>query len=100
MQGHFGSGGIIQRFTYFRITGGNLMSKDTWKVLDYIIQEKIQIKTYLLINSNLGMADKLVDRFIEKINRITEEDKVRVYYIYFSRFWEIKQRVYQKWFSV
>ena len=30
------------------------------------------------------MSDKLVDRFIEKINRITEEDKVREFIIFTS----------------
>ena len=50
----------------FRITGGEpLMSPDTWKVLDYI-------------------PDKLVDRFIEKIKRITEEDKVREFIVFTS----------------
>ena len=70
----------------FRITGGEpLMSKDTWKVLDYIIQEKNPNKNLSLkINSNLGIPDKLVDRFIEKINRITEEDKVREFIIFTS----------------
>ena len=62
-----------------------LMSKDTWKVLDYIIQEKNPNKNLSLkINSNLGIPDKLVDRFIEKINRITEEDKVREFIIFTS----------------
>ena len=70
----------------FRITGGEpLMSKDTWKVLDYIIQENNPNKNLsLAINSNLGIPDKLVDRFIEKINRITEEDKVREFIIFTS----------------
>lgn len=58
----------------FRITGGEpLLSKDTWKVLDYIIDEQNpNTNLSLSINSNLGVTDDLVDKFIEKINRITD----------------------------
>ena len=43
----------------FRITGGEpLMSKDTWKVLDYIIETDNPNKNLsLAINSNLGVPD-------------------------------------------
>ena len=70
----------------FRITGGEpLMSPDTWKVLDYIIDNPNPNKNLsLAINSNLGIPDKLVDRFIEKIKRITEEDKVREFIVFTS----------------
>jgi len=70
----------------FRITGGEpLMSKDTWKVLDYIIEEKnTNTNLYLAINSNLGVPDALIDRFIEKVNRITLENKVKDFVIFTS----------------
>lgn len=70
----------------FRITGGEpLMSPDTWKVLDYIIDNPNPNKNLsLAINSNLGIPDSLVDRFIEKIKRITEEDKVREFIVFTS----------------
>jgi len=70
----------------FRITGGEpLMSKDTWGVLDYIIEQENPNKNLsLAINSNLGIPDKLIDRFIEKINRITEEDRVREFIVFTS----------------
>lgn len=70
----------------FRITGGEpLMSKDTWAVLDYIIEQETPNKNLsLAINSNLGVPDKLIDRFIDKINKITEEDRVKDFVIFTS----------------
>lgn len=70
----------------FRITGGEpLMSKDTWKVLDYIIETDNPNKNLsLAINSNLGVPDALIDRFIEKVNRITQEGKVKDFVIFTS----------------
>ena len=60
------------------------MSKDTWRVLDYIIEEKNPNRNLSLINSNLGIPDKLVDRFIDKINKICDEDRVREFIIFTS----------------
>lgn len=70
----------------FRITGGEpLMSKDTWGVLDYIIEEKNPNKKLkLAINSNLGVPDKLIDRFIEKIKRIEDEGRADEFIIFTS----------------
>jgi pyruvate-formate lyase-activating enzyme len=70
----------------FRMTGGEpLMSKDVWKVLDYIIEERNPNKQLsLAINSNLGVPDKLIDKLIEKINKITLENKVKDFVIFTS----------------
>ena len=70
----------------FRITGGEpLLSKDTWAVLDYIIEEKNPNKQlHLAINSNLGVPDNLIDKFIEKINRIEDEQRVKDFVIFTS----------------
>jgi organic radical activating enzyme len=70
----------------FRITGGEpLMSKDTWAVLDYIIEQKNPNKQLkLAINSNLGVPDKLIDKFIEKIKRIEDEGRVSEFIIFTS----------------
>jgi organic radical activating enzyme len=70
----------------FRITGGEpLMSKDTWGVLDYIIEEKNpNRKLKLAINSNLGVPDKLIDKFIEKIKKIEDEDRADEFIIFTS----------------
>jgi hypothetical protein len=70
----------------FRITGGEpLMSKDTWGVLDYIIENPNPNRELnLAINSNLGVPDKLIDRFIDKVSRICDETRVKEFVIFTS----------------
>jgi hypothetical protein len=70
----------------FRITGGEpLLSKDTWKVLDYIIDEPNPNKNLdFSINTNLGVPDELITKLIEKLKRITEEDKVKGFVLFTS----------------
>lgn len=70
----------------FRITGGEpLLSKDTWKVLDYIIDNKNPNRNLQLgINSNLGVDDRIIDKFIEKIKKIEDENRVREFIIFTS----------------
>jgi hypothetical protein len=70
----------------FRITGGEpLMSKDTWGVLDYIIENPNPNRELnLAINSNLGVPDKLIDRFIDKVSRICDENRVKEFVIFTS----------------
>jgi MoaA/NifB/PqqE/SkfB family radical SAM enzyme len=62
----------------FRITGGEpLLSKDTFKVLDYIIDNPNPNKNLnFSINTNLGAPDKLFNEFLNKIKRIIDEDRV------------------------
>ena len=70
----------------FRITGGEpLLSNDTWKVLDYILEQKEPNKNLnLSINSNLGVPDNLIDKLIEKLKRIEDEDRVKELVIFTS----------------
>ena len=70
----------------FRITGGEpLLSKDTWKVLDYIIEQKEPNKNLnLAINSNLGVPDNLIDDMIEKLKKIEDEERVKELVIFTS----------------
>ena len=70
----------------FRITGGEpLMAKDTWDILDYIINNPNPNKDLKLgINSNLGVPDKLIDRLIEKVKIIEEKNLVKELVIYTS----------------
>ena len=70
----------------FRITGGEpLMAKDTWKVLDFILeQENPNRNLQLGINSNLGAPDQLIDKFIDKIKQIEDEGRVRELIIFTS----------------
>jgi len=100
----------------FRITGGEpLLSKDTWEVLDYIINEKNPNRELkLAINSNLGVPDNLIDKFIEKINKIEDEGRVKEIVIFtsvdgwgeqaeygrhgliFNKFWDNINKILQK----
>jgi organic radical activating enzyme len=70
----------------FRITGGEpLLSKDTWKILDYIINEPDPNKELSLsINSNLGVPDVLIDHLIQRIQRIEDENRVKEFIVYTS----------------
>ncbi len=70
----------------FRMTGGEpLMSKDVWKVLEYIRDNPtINPNLSLSINTNLGVPDKLVDRFIEIAKDLCENNKVRELIVFTS----------------
>ncbi len=61
----------------FRITGGEpLLTKHTFKVLDYII-ENPNPKLELAINSNLVIPDALFQEFIQKIKIILDKRLVK-----------------------
>jgi organic radical activating enzyme len=70
----------------FRITGGEpLMANDTWDILNYIIDNPNPNRELKLgINSNLGVPDKLIDKLIEKIQIIEEQNLVKDLLIYTS----------------
>jgi hypothetical protein len=70
----------------FRITGGEpLLSKDTWGVLDFIIENKNPNKELkLAINSNLGAPDNLIEKFIKKLKKIEDEGRVKEIVIFTS----------------
>ena len=70
----------------FRMTGGEpLMSKDVFKVLEYIQENWEQNPNIsLAINSNLGVPDKLVDKFITIAKDLCENNKVRELIIFTS----------------
>lgn len=70
----------------FRITGGEpLLANDTWKILDYIIDNPSPNKELkLAINTNLGVPDNLIDKLIEKINKIEDENRVKELIIFTS----------------
>ena len=70
----------------FRITGGEpLLSKDTWGVLDFILaQDNPNRELKLAINSNLGVPTALVQKLIEKIKKIEDENRVKEIVIFTS----------------
>ena len=68
----------------FRITGGEpLMTKNTFKVLDYVLENpNPEIK--ININSNLCVPDDILNKFIEKVKRIQGEELVKEFQVYTS----------------
>ena len=73
---------LYQSLEVFRITGGEpLLSKHTWKVLDYII-ENPRPDLVLAINTNMGVPRKLIDKLIEYTNKL--QGKVKRFEIYTS----------------
>lgn len=67
-----------------RITGGEpLLSKDTDKLLDYVI-ENPNPNLSLAINTNLNPPDEILTRFIDKVSKIVNDKKVKELLIYTS----------------
>jgi organic radical activating enzyme len=77
---------MYQDLHTFRITGGEpLLNKDTFKILDYIIETPTPNKKLsLCINSNLGIPKKLFDEFVIKIEKILDKELVHEFIIFTS----------------
>lgn len=59
-----------EKLDHFRITGGEpLLSKNTWNILDDLIDNP-QPKLNLSINTNMCVPSNLIDKFIEKLNKV------------------------------
>lgn len=65
----------------FRITGGEpILSKNTFRVMDDIIENNPNPNLHLAINSNMCVPDKLFDDFVVKLNRVRNNvQKVTIY---------------------
>jgi organic radical activating enzyme len=73
---------LWQKLHTLRLTGGEpLLSRDVWKIMDYVIEHDNPDLTFC-INSNLCVQDDLIDKLIEKINIIS--DKVKEVQIFSS----------------
>jgi organic radical activating enzyme len=70
----------------FRITGGEpLLSKDTFDILDYIINTKTPNKKLsFCINTNLGVPQNIFDNFVDKIEKILDKELVSEFIIFTS----------------
>lgn len=67
-----------------RVTGGEpLLSKHTFKLLDYIIAHPQQNLTFA-INSNLGMDDQRLSKYFHLIKQINEQGNLKSNEIYVS----------------
>jgi MoaA/NifB/PqqE/SkfB family radical SAM enzyme len=77
---------MYQDLHTFRITGGEpLLSKDTFKLLDYIIETPTPNKKLsLCINSNLGIPEKLFNDFVDRIEKILDKELVHEFIIFTS----------------
>lgn len=82
----------------FRITGGEpLLSKDTFKVLEYIQEHwEENSNLSLAINTNLGVPDKLIEKLLIIAKDLTENNKVREFIIFTSIEAEGKQAEYTR----
>ena len=62
----------------FRVTGGEpLLSKDTFKVLDYIIENPtVNPRLEMSVNSNLCAPQDKFEEFIDKVKYITDNDLI------------------------
>lgn len=69
---------------HFRITGGEpLLSKDTFKVLDYIIDNP-NPNLEVSINSNMNPPAAIFNKFLEKVKIIIDEKKVKKFKMFTS----------------
>lgn len=75
---------MYKSLKYFRITGGEpLLNKNTFKVLDYII-ENPNPDLEVAINTNMNPPKELFDRFLEKVKIIINEKKLKNFKLFTS----------------
>jgi pyruvate-formate lyase-activating enzyme len=73
---------LYQSLKVFRITGGEpLLSKHTWRVFDYII-ENPRPDLDLAVNTNLSVSQKIIEKLVEYSNKL--KGKVKTFEIYTS----------------
>lgn len=66
---------LYQGLHTLRLTGGEpLLSKDAWKMLDYI-EENPNKNLVFALNTNLCVSDELIDKLITKIQNISRDSK-------------------------
>jgi organic radical activating enzyme len=69
---------------HFRITGGEpLLSKNTFKVLDYIIKNP-NPNLEVSINTNMNPPEEVFSKFLEKVKIIVEEKKLKNFKLFTS----------------
>lgn len=68
----------------FRITGGEpLLSRNTFKVLESLIEDP-EPRLELAVNTNLGVPESIVQKFVAKTNELTRQKAVKKLWIYTS----------------
>jgi len=75
---------MYKNLKYFRITGGEpLLNKNTFKVLDYIIEnpnENLEVS----INTNMNPPLEVFNKFLDKIKIIVNENKLKRFKLFTS----------------
>ncbi len=67
-----------------RITGGEpLLQKSTWRILESLTENPMP-KLGLNINSNLGSKPIIIERFVNRVNHLTTENKIREFKLFTS----------------
>jgi organic radical activating enzyme len=75
---------MYKSLKYFRITGGEpLLNKNTFKVLDYII-ENPNSDLEVAINTNMNPPKELFEKFLEKVKIIVDEKKLKRFKLFTS----------------
>lgn len=75
---------LYQKLRVFRITGGEpLLSKHTWKILDYI-QNNPNPNIEIIINTNLSVDDVFIDRLVRIGKDLLVNNKVKRFELYTS----------------
>lgn len=75
---------LYKTLEVFRVTGGEpLLSPHTFRALDYIAKNP-RPEMELAINSNLGVPDKLIHKFADALESITQQNKVKNFRLYVS----------------
>jgi hypothetical protein len=75
---------MYKELKQFRITGGEpLLSKNTFKVLDYII-ENPNTNLVFSVNTNMNVPDDLYNKFIEKLKIIQSKGNIQRLHIFTS----------------
>jgi organic radical activating enzyme len=75
---------LYPELEHFRMTGGEpLMDRNTYRVFDYVL-EHLNPRLHLNVTSNFSVEQKLFDRYLDYVKRITEQDRVEHYMQYVS----------------
>lgn len=75
---------MYNSLNHFRITGGEpLLSKNTFKVLDYIIDNP-NPNLEVSINTNMNPPNSVFDKFLSKVQIIVNEKKVKRFKLFTS----------------
>lgn len=75
---------LYKNLKVFRVTGGEpLLDKNTFRVMDELYNNPNPVME-LSFNSNLGVPDSAIDKYIEKMKLLLSENKIRRSVLYTS----------------